>query len=47
VVTLFHEVSQGSFYVGGEPVDDVVRVIIEHTAQNRRGALRAGTGSPT
>jgi hypothetical protein len=42
VVTLFHEVSQGSFYVGGEPVDDVVRVVIEHTAQDpaRRAAGR-------
>ena len=42
VVPLFHEVSQGSFYVGGEPVDDVVRVVIERTAQDpaRRAAGR-------
>jgi phenylpyruvate tautomerase PptA (4-oxalocrotonate tautomerase family) len=33
VVTLFHEVDRGSFYVGGEPVDDVVRVAIDHIAR--------------
>lgn len=32
VVTLFHEMDRGSFYVGGEPVDDVVRVWIDHIA---------------
>ena len=34
VVTLFHEVDRGSFYVGGEPVDDVVRVAIDHIARH-------------
>jgi phenylpyruvate tautomerase PptA (4-oxalocrotonate tautomerase family) len=33
VVTLFHKVDRGSFYVGGEPVDDVVRVVVEHIAR--------------
>ena len=32
VVTLFHEVDRGSFYIGGEPVDDVVRIAIDHIA---------------
>jgi len=34
VVTIFHEVDRGSFYVGGEPVDDVVRVWIDHIARH-------------
>jgi phenylpyruvate tautomerase PptA (4-oxalocrotonate tautomerase family) len=34
VVTLFHEVDRGSFYVGGEPVDDRVRVAIDHIARH-------------
>jgi len=34
VVTLFHEVERGSFYVGGEPVDDVVRIAIDHIARH-------------
>lgn len=34
VVTLFHEVERGSFYVGGEPVDDVVRISIDHLARH-------------
>ena len=34
VVIVFHEVDQGSFYVGGEPVDDVVRVAIDHIARH-------------
>ena len=34
VVTLFHEVDRGSFYVGGEPVDDCVRVAIDHIARH-------------
>ena len=33
VVTLFHEVDRGSFYVGGEPVDERVRVSIDHIAR--------------
>jgi len=34
VVTLFHEVDRGSFYVGGEPADDVVRIAIDHLARH-------------
>jgi phenylpyruvate tautomerase PptA (4-oxalocrotonate tautomerase family) len=34
VVTLFHEVGRGSFYVGGEPADEVVRVAIDHLARH-------------
>lgn len=34
VVTLFHEVDRGSFYVGGEPVNDRVRVAIDHIARH-------------
>jgi phenylpyruvate tautomerase PptA (4-oxalocrotonate tautomerase family) len=34
VVTLFHEVDRGSFYIGGEPADDVVRVAIDHIARH-------------
>ena len=33
-VTLFHEIDRGSFYVGGEPVDDVVRISIDHLARH-------------
>jgi phenylpyruvate tautomerase PptA (4-oxalocrotonate tautomerase family) len=33
VVTLFHEVDQGSFYIGGEPVNSGVRIAIEHIAR--------------
>jgi phenylpyruvate tautomerase PptA (4-oxalocrotonate tautomerase family) len=33
VVTLFHEVDRGSFYVGGEPVDNRVRIAIDHIAR--------------
>lgn len=32
-VTLFHEVDESSFYVGGEPRRDAVRVVIEHLAR--------------
>jgi phenylpyruvate tautomerase PptA (4-oxalocrotonate tautomerase family) len=34
VVTLFHEMDRGSFYVGGEPVADRVRVAIDHIARH-------------
>jgi phenylpyruvate tautomerase PptA (4-oxalocrotonate tautomerase family) len=34
VVTLFHEVDRGSFYVGGEPVNDRVRIAIDHIARH-------------
>jgi 4-oxalocrotonate tautomerase family enzyme len=34
VVILFHEVNRGSFYVGGEPVDDRVRIAIDHIARH-------------
>jgi len=38
VVTLFHEVESDSFYVGGRPAGDVVRVAIDHIARPpRRG----------
>jgi len=40
VVTLFHEVDRGSFYVGGEPVDDVVRVAIDHIARHAEDPAR-------
>ena len=40
VVTLFHEVGRGSFYVGGEPVDDVVRVAIDHIARHAEDPAR-------
>jgi phenylpyruvate tautomerase PptA (4-oxalocrotonate tautomerase family) len=50
VVTLFHEVDRGSFYVGGEPVDDVVRVAIDNIAIHgeypaRRESVRNRIGS--
>jgi phenylpyruvate tautomerase PptA (4-oxalocrotonate tautomerase family) len=49
VVTLFHEVNRGSFYVGGELVDDFVRVVVEHIARRienpaRRAAARQRVG---
>ena len=34
VVILFHEVDRGSFYVGGEPVDDRVRIAIDQIARH-------------
>jgi phenylpyruvate tautomerase PptA (4-oxalocrotonate tautomerase family) len=34
VATLFHGVDRGSFYVGGEPVDDRVQVAIDHIARH-------------
>jgi phenylpyruvate tautomerase PptA (4-oxalocrotonate tautomerase family) len=34
VVTLFHEVDRGSFYIGGEPADDAVRIEIDHIARH-------------
>jgi phenylpyruvate tautomerase PptA (4-oxalocrotonate tautomerase family) len=50
VVTLFHEVDRSSFYVGGEPVDDVVRVAIDIFARNvddpaRRESVRHRIGA--
>jgi phenylpyruvate tautomerase PptA (4-oxalocrotonate tautomerase family) len=50
VVTLFHEVDRGSFYVGGEPVDDRVRVAIDHIARHlddpaRRDSARQRIGA--
>jgi len=49
-VTLFHEVDRGSFYVGGEPVDDRVRVTIDHIARHaedpaRRESVRQRIGA--
>jgi phenylpyruvate tautomerase PptA (4-oxalocrotonate tautomerase family) len=43
VVVLFQEVDRGSFYVGGQPVDDRVRVAIDHIARHYADA--AGKGS--
>jgi phenylpyruvate tautomerase PptA (4-oxalocrotonate tautomerase family) len=40
VVILFLEVDRGSFYVGGEPVDDVVRVFIDHIARHAEDPAR-------
>jgi hypothetical protein len=45
----FHEVDRGSFYVGGEPVDDRVRVAIDHIARRTedpagRESLRSRIG---
>jgi phenylpyruvate tautomerase PptA (4-oxalocrotonate tautomerase family) len=34
VVTLFQEIPQASFLVGGEPSNDTVRVVIEHIARH-------------
>ena len=50
VVILFHEVERGSFYVGGEPVDDRVRVAIDHIARHladpaRRDSARQRIGA--
>lgn len=33
VVTVFQEVPAESFYVGGEPVDNFVRIVIDHIAR--------------
>jgi phenylpyruvate tautomerase PptA (4-oxalocrotonate tautomerase family) len=50
VWTLFHEVDRDSFYVGGEPVDDCVRVAIDHIARHaedpaRRESVRRRIGA--
>ena len=50
MVTLFHEVDRGSFYVGGEPADDVVRVAIDIFARDvddpaRRESFRHRIGA--
>jgi len=34
VGVLFHEVDRDSFYVGGEPTSDVVRITIDHIARH-------------
>ncbi|MEU8874273.1 tautomerase family protein [Streptomyces javensis] len=34
VVTLFHEVPESSFLVGGVPSDNTVRVVVEHIARH-------------
>ncbi|MFD8085947.1 tautomerase family protein [Kitasatospora sp. NPDC059722] len=34
VMTLFHEVAADSFYVGGEPAPDAVRIVVEHIARH-------------
>ena len=50
MVTLFHEMDRGSFFVGGEPADDVVRVAIDIFArdvdnQARRESVRHRIGA--
>ncbi|MEU6404013.1 tautomerase family protein [Streptomyces sp. NPDC046985] len=45
VVTLFHQIEADSYYVGGEPTDKTVRVVIEHIARQLNDpALRKATG---
>ncbi|MFI9275578.1 tautomerase family protein [Kitasatospora sp. NPDC052896] len=34
VMALFHEVEASSFYVGGEPAQNAVRIVIEHIARH-------------
>ncbi|MCQ6245982.1 tautomerase family protein [Streptomyces malaysiensis] len=34
VVTLFHDIPESSFLVGGKPSDNTVRVVIEHIARH-------------
>ena len=40
VNVLFHEVKKPSFYVGGEPVDDFVRVSVDHIARSTTDAKK-------
>ncbi|MGW1887406.1 tautomerase family protein [Streptomyces sp. NPDC001970] len=45
VVTLFHEIDETSFYIGGERSPSAVRVVIEHIARHTEdAALRKKTG---
>ncbi|WP_214318212.1 tautomerase family protein [Nonomuraea sediminis] len=34
VVALFHEISESSFFIGGEPTGNTVRVVVEHIARH-------------
>jgi phenylpyruvate tautomerase PptA (4-oxalocrotonate tautomerase family) len=34
VVTLFHEIAESSFLIGGEPSDTAVRIVVEHIARH-------------
>jgi phenylpyruvate tautomerase PptA (4-oxalocrotonate tautomerase family) len=34
VVVLFHEIDASSFYIGGEPSTNAVRIVIEHIARH-------------
>ncbi|WP_050386800.1 tautomerase family protein [Bradyrhizobium pachyrhizi] len=38
VGVLFHEIPESSFYVGGEPTGDFVRIVIEHIARRTSDA---------
>lgn len=40
VMTLFREVSRGSFFVGGEPADNTMRVAIDHIARQAGDVAR-------
>ncbi|MHC3474433.1 tautomerase family protein [Streptomyces sp. 7R007] len=45
VITLFHEIDENSFYVGGEPSRTSVRIVIEHIARHSKDpAIRRLTG---
>jgi phenylpyruvate tautomerase PptA (4-oxalocrotonate tautomerase family) len=35
VVTLFHEIPESSFLVGGEPSNTIVRIVIDHIARHK------------
>ena len=37
VGVFFHEVQSSSFYIGGEPTGDFVRIVIEHIARQTSG----------
>ncbi|WGD53168.1 tautomerase family protein [Bradyrhizobium sp. CB1650] len=40
VSVIFHDVEQGSFYIGGEPVKDFVRIWVDHIARRMEPAHR-------
>lgn len=40
VVTLFHEIDASSFFVGGEPSQNAVRIVVEHIAVQSDSAGR-------
>ncbi|MER7501427.1 tautomerase family protein [Nonomuraea pusilla] len=45
VVTLFHEVEGASCFVGGEPSEGTVRVVIEHIARHSQDPAERGQAS--